>query len=262
MNKAQSKGSNAADLAADLAADQDWLLVGRITGAHGLEGQVKVFAESDFPERFTVPGDRWLQKPNGEVVPIRLLSGRYMEGKNHYLVRLAGINDRNQAEALQQARLMVPASDRLSLEPGEFHVSDLIGLTVVMQSDQSRVGKVTDVFTTGHDMLEVEIFQQSDDAIAPPAHFSNKTEDLDPDLDPETRAAEPVLPQSEQQVAEALHPSVRAKAAQKLKLQAKRKNKKKKPKTLLIPFVEEIVPVVDVAAGRIEVTPPPGLLDL
>ena len=32
--------------------------------------------------------------------------------------------------------------------------------------------------------------------------------------------------------------------------------------TAYVPFVEQIVPVVDVEAGRIEIDPPPGLLDL
>ncbi|MGB5914410.1 MAG: hypothetical protein WBG63_06070, partial [Phormidesmis sp.] len=56
--------------------------------------------------------------------------------------------------------------------------------------------------------------------------------------------------------------SIRAKAAEKLRRKAKRAKKKKKPKTLLIPFVEDIVPIVDLTAGRIEITPPPGLIDL
>jgi 16S rRNA processing protein RimM len=36
---------------------------------------------------------------------------------------------------------------------------------------------------------------------------------------------------------------------------------KKKP-DLLIPFVKEIVPVVDLTQKRVEITPPPGLLEL
>ncbi len=215
----------------------DWLLIGKIVGAHGLNGHVKVFAESDFPERFTKAGDRWLQKPNGEPEKVRLVSGRFVDGKNQYVVKLEGVDHRDQAEDLRQARLMVPKRDRLALEPGEFHVSDLIGATVVKQSDQAVLGTVTDVFTTGHDMLEVLLADQGED----------DSDELT--LSPESFAEE-------------LHPSVRAKAAQKLKRQVKRKQKKKAPKTLLIPFVEEIVPVVDIAAGRIEVTPPPGLLDL
>ncbi len=218
--------------------EQDWLLIGKIVGAHGLNGHVKVFAESDFPERFTKPGDRWLQKPNSrEPIKVRLTSGRFLDGKNQYLVKLEGVDFRDQAEALRQAQLMVPRSDRLSLDPGEFHVSDLIGLTVVMQSDQSILGTVTDVFTTGHDMLEVLLADQG--------------------------AEEPVEVREPSEISnEIAHPSTRAKASRKLKLQAKRKQKKKAPKTLLIPFVEEIVPIVDIAAERIEITPPPGLIDL
>ena len=223
------------------AVEQDWLLIGKIVGAHGLNGHVKVFAESDFPERFTKAGDRWLQKPNGSPMKVRITSGRFLEGKNQYLVKLEGVDYRDQAEDLRQAQLMVPASDRLALDPGEFHVSDLIGSTVIIQSDQSVLGTVTDVFTTGHDMLEVLLADQGTKEGA--------TESVDVKEPSETAA-------------EIAHPSTRAKAVKKLKLQAKRKKKKKAPKTLLIPFVEEIVPIVDIATGRIEITPPPGLVDL
>lgn len=223
-----------------MAEAQDWLVIGRIVGAHGLNGHVKVYAESDFPERFVVPGDRWLKKTtDSQPVPIKLVSGRYLEGKNQYLVKLAGVDYRNQAEDLRQAELLVPESDRLSLEPGEFHVSDLIGLAVVLKADKTTIGTVTDVFTTGHDMLEVTVSATTEDS---------ETEDK-ADLALTTEKAIP-------------HASMRAKAAQKLKRQVKRKAKKKPPKTLLIPFVEEIVPVVDIAAGQIEITPPPGLIDL
>ncbi len=223
-----------------MAESQGWLIIGRIVGAHGLNGHVKVYAESDFPERFVVPGDRWLKKPtDAQPVPIKLTSGRYLEGKNQYLVKLAGVDYRDQAEDLRQAELMVPESDRLSLEPGEFHVSDLIGLTVVLKADQTTIGTVTDVFTTGHDMLEVTVSETPEDS------ETGDNSEL-------ALATEKAIP----------HDSMRAKAAQKLKRQVKRKAKKKAPKTLLIPFVEEIVPTVDIAAGQIEITPPPGLIDL
>ena len=218
-----------------MADARNWMLIGRIVGAHGLKGHVKVYAESDFPERFMVAGDRWLKKPSDpQPTLIQLVSGRYLEGKNQYVVKLAGVDDRDQAEDLRQAELLVPESDRLFLEPGEFHVSDLIGLTVINKIDQTTVGTVTDVFTTGHDLLEVTVKAAPEDEITP------------------------VVP-AETTV---LHTSMRAKAVQKLKRQAKRKAKQKAPKTLLIPFVEEIVPDVDITTGRIEITPPPGLIDL
>lgn len=229
----------------------DWMLIGKVVGAHGLNGHIKVQPTSDFPERFEVPGDRWLQKPGAEPVQIKLTSGRFLEGKNQYLVKLAGVDYRDQAEDLRSAQLLVKESDRIALDPGEFHVSDLIGLTVVMKADQSTVGTVKDVYTTGHDMLEV---------VVSPELLSQLSEEGKPEE--ETAKEETVETKTTDNVSATPHPSTRAKAAQKLKRKARRKKKKKAPKTLLIPFVEEIVPTVDVASGRIEITPPPGLIDL
>ena len=213
----------------------EWLLIGRIVGAHGLDGYVKVKPESDFPERFVVAGDRWLRKKGAEPVQIRLVNGRFLEGKNQYLVKLEGVSDRNRAEDLRSAELLVEAGDRLALDPGEFHVADLIGLSAVLQSDRTTLGTITNVFTTGHDLLEVTLDNQKE-----PAEKDDS---------------------SEKQIEEE-HESMRAKAVQKLRRQKRKKKKKKAPKTLLIPFVKDIVPVVDIAAGRVEITPPPGLVDL
>ncbi len=227
---------------ADEKVSEDWLLIGRIVGAHGLNGHVKVFPESDFPERFIEPGERWIKKLGREPTPITLKSGRYLEGTKNYLVKLAGISDRNQAEDLRGTHILVPADDLLPLDPGEFHVSDLIGLKVVVQADETELGIITDVFTTGHDLLEVTLHKQATEL--------------------DSGAAEPSDVAGEKREAIKKDSSIRAKAAEKLRRKDRRSRKKKKPKTLLIPFVEDIVPVVDIDSGRIEITPPPGLIDL
>ena len=58
------------------------------------------------------------------------------------------------------------------------------------------------------------------------------------------------------------HASMRKKARRRM-IKSARKKKKKKPKipTVLIPFVPELVPIVDLEAGRITIDPTPGLLD-
>ena len=38
----------------------DWLVVGKITAPHGIDGKLKVKSLSDFEERFLKPGSRWL----------------------------------------------------------------------------------------------------------------------------------------------------------------------------------------------------------
>ena len=168
------------------------LEIGKIVTAHGLKGEVRVYPDSDFPERFEAPGRRWMLRPGAtEPEPIELISGYLLEGKGLYVLQLEGIGDRTQAEALRGCKLLVPASDRPELTEGEFHVADLIGLAVFDQASQTLIGTVTDILPAGQDLLEV-------------THATGK---------------------------------------------------------VLIPFVEPIVPIVDLDQGRIEITPPPGLIN-
>ena len=137
-----------------------WLEIGRIVGAHGLQGEVKVFPDSDFPERFEQPGQRWLL-PSGDVTPkaVELKRGRYLPKKGLYIVQFAGVENRTQAESLRGATLMVPAGDRPPLSPGEFHLLDLVGLTVIDQETQTTIGTVIRIANAGNDLLEVQLQQ-------------------------------------------------------------------------------------------------------
>lgn len=192
----------------------DWLEIGTIVSPQGLRGEVRVYPNSDFPERFTQPGQRWLQSPNSlQVQTIELLSGRYIPGKNLYVVRLAEVEDRDGAEALRGCKLLVPSRDRPELEADEYHVSELIDLEVYNQLTGENIGVVSDIFWAGSDLLEVKLYKQP--------------------------KVEQALPTSK-----------------------KRKSKKTKPATVFIPFVKEIVPVVDIEGRRLEITPPPGLLEV
>lgn len=133
-------------MSSSLQSSSDWLSIGRIVGPHGLNGEVRVYPDSDFPERFETPGKRWLLKPGAHSPdPINLVKGRYQDGKGLYILKLAGINHRDQAESLRDAQLLVTADDRLPLEPGEFHVGDLMGLWVCLQATGEQIGTVVDV---------------------------------------------------------------------------------------------------------------------
>ncbi|MDJ0620431.1 MAG: ribosome maturation factor RimM [Calothrix sp. MO_192.B10] len=181
----------------------EWIEIGKIVAPQGLGGEMRVYPETDFPERFEVPGTRWLLRP-GENTPtsVELLSGRYIDGKKLYVIKLAGVENRNQVEELRGCKLMVPASDRPTLGEDEYHVLDLIGVEVYLQETGELVGTVVDVIAAGHDLLEVE-----------PAGEEGK-------------------------------------------------KKGKSNQNILIPFVKAIAPVVDLSARRIEITPPPGLLEV
>lgn len=199
QKRREARQSLTVNVQPDVSGDR-LLEIGKIVGAQGLKGEVRVYPDSDFPERFVRSGVRWLLRPGAtEPQPITLVQGRYLNGKGLYVVQLEGITDRTQAEALQGSKLLVPESDRPPLEEDEFHVLDLIGMTVYDQTSQAIVGTVVRLLSAGNDLLEVERIPS--EASATPA------------------------------------------------------------KTVLIPFVKAIVPVVDLEQRRIEITPPLGLID-
>ncbi len=204
--------------------NDEWLEIGTIVAPQGLKGELRVYPNSDFPERFEKPGQRWLQRPGDkEPQPVKLLSGRYVPGKELYIVQLAGIETREQAEALRNAKLLVPESDRPELGEDEYHVRDLIDLEVINQLTGEVVGVVVDVFFAGNTLLEVKLHNQ-------PAPLPTK-----PAPTPPNRTS---------------------------KIRKPKRQKEAKPVTILIPFVKEIAPVVDIQNNRIEITPPAGLLEL
>lgn len=131
--------------------------IGKVVGAQGLTGEVRVYPSSDFPERFLEPGKRWLLPPGGtDPQPVELVKGRYLEGKGLYVVQVAGITDRDQAEALRNSVFLVSNRDRPFLEEDEFHILDLIGLEVFDQASQTLIGTVISVIPAGNDLLEVQ----------------------------------------------------------------------------------------------------------
>jgi len=155
----------------------DLLVVGRLVAAQGLAGELRLLPLSDFPQRFTSPGPRWLQAKGKPALPVELRSGRQLPGKELFVVRFAGIDSRDAAEALVDQELLVPASDRPQLEPGEFHLLDLVGLEVRLLTappaaaavevgataamaagaTPAAIGRVLDLIHAGNDLLEVQL---------------------------------------------------------------------------------------------------------
>jgi 16S rRNA processing protein RimM len=209
----------------------EWIEIGTIVAAQGLDGEVRIYPDSDFPERFIEPGKRWLLHPNKtEPEPIEFLGGRYIPGKGLYAVEVEGVEDRDSAEALRGCKLFVEKSDRPYLEPDEFYVQDLLGMEVFNQLTGQVLGKVTNIIPAGNDLLEVET------NLTPLENIPPEPEKL------ETPKVEVVDPRNTRKP-------------------RKPRVAKSKSTKVLIPFVKEIVPIVDLEKGRIEISPPPGLLD-
>jgi 16S rRNA processing protein RimM len=80
------------------------VVVGKVTKAHGLHGEVMVLVFSDNPDRFE-PGSSMFFEDGREV---RVRTARPNGGR--LLVAFEGVGDRNAAEALRGLTLVVPRS--------------------------------------------------------------------------------------------------------------------------------------------------------
>jgi len=132
------------------------ILVGAITGAHGVKGEVKVKSFTAQPASIAAYGP--LFDESGRRRFDLSLAGKTGEaGKDVLVGRIQGVADRNAAEALKGQRLYV-ARDQLPAgeDPDEFYLTDLVGLAVQDEAGAS-LGRVTEVVNYGaSDVLVVE----------------------------------------------------------------------------------------------------------
>ena len=174
----------------------EWLVVGIITSSHGIKGELKVKSLSDFDERFTKPGKRWLQIDKEEPTLHNLVAGYKKPGKDLFIISLDKIKDRDSAEKLKNYKLLVETNNIPKLKDGEFHLNQLLNLTVKIEQDNQlkTIGEVIDLLNEKNTLLEIKIYENN--------------------------------------------------------------------KNILIPFVKEIIPIINLKKNFILIKPPKGLLEL
>jgi 16S rRNA processing protein RimM len=120
--------------------------LGRIVGAFGVQGWVKVHSDTDPPENIVRYSNWYL------IGPGQTNSRRVDQGKRHgksVVAKLAGCNDRDAAEQLRGLEIAVRRgqfSDHLA--EGEYYWTDLEGMSVIT-IDGQELGTVAQLFETG-----------------------------------------------------------------------------------------------------------------
>jgi 16S rRNA processing protein RimM len=124
--------------------------VGQIGAAHGVRGEVRLRSFTSDPAAIADYGP--LETEDGRVFEIETLR----PAKDHFVVRLSGIRDRDAASALANTKLYVPR-ERLpeTAEPDEFYHADLVGLAVIDRAG-TKLGTVVAIHNFGAgDLIEV-----------------------------------------------------------------------------------------------------------
>ncbi len=161
--------------------------VGRIAGAHGVRGDVRIASYTEDPFDIAAYGPVWDEDGARRfaIRPLRM-------AKTHVVARIDGIDDRNAAEALKGVGLYVARDALPDADEDEFYWEDLVGLRAET-TDGAALGSVLAV----HDFGAGEVLEVG-----------------------ETRRD-----------------------------------------AVYVPFTREIVPTVELSAGRIVIDPVPGLFD-
>jgi 16S rRNA processing protein RimM len=130
----------------------DRICVARIGAAHGVRGEVKLWSFTESPADVASYGP--LETADGtrrfEIESLRA-------AKDHFVARLAGVSDRDAAQALRNTDLYVPRDRLPPIDAADtFYHADLVGLSAVTQEGEP-LGAVSAIHNFGAgDVIEIK----------------------------------------------------------------------------------------------------------
>jgi 16S rRNA processing protein RimM len=135
---------------ADPTAETRRICLGVVTGPQGVQGAVRIKPFTEVPENVARYGP--VEDEAGERrFELRLIG----TAKGVVIVRVSGVESRDQAETLRGLRLYLPRAALPETEPDEYYHADLIGLEAVLE-DGTPVGRVRAIHDFGAgDTLEL-----------------------------------------------------------------------------------------------------------
>ena len=134
-----------------MTAKPPLILVGRIAGAFGVKGELRLSTYTEDP--MALARYRVLLREDGTKA-LTVTSARVV--KDGIIVRAPEVPDRNVAEALRGLRLHVPRDALPEPEEDEYYLADLIGLAAV-HADGAPAGSIKAVHDFGAgDLLELD----------------------------------------------------------------------------------------------------------
>lgn len=138
------------------------VLLGEISSAHGIRGEVLIRTHTAEPEGISAYGD--LETEDGRkrfTIKIRRVTPKGV------VAAIGGVADRNAAEALRGTKLFVDRAKMPEPEAGEYYHSDLIGLAA-HSAEGGLLGRVVAIVNYGAgDLVEIRMEGSSKTELIP-----------------------------------------------------------------------------------------------
>lgn len=160
------------------AREKNLVLLGRFGAAHGVRGEIRLQSFTSDP--LAIATYDGLTDKIG-TRKFKLLSAR-PQGKDRLVAKVAGVDDRAGAEALNRVELYIPREALPAPKEDEFYIADLIGLRAETP-DGMEIGTIVAVRNFGAgDILEIA-----------PAHGLVKASDFPNEATPRKLGGETLL---------------------------------------------------------------------
>ncbi|MCP4021967.1 MAG: 16S rRNA processing protein RimM [Desulfobacteraceae bacterium] len=141
--------------------------IGKVTGVHGLKGNLKVWSYAESIDTFNPGTNVFLKSKDQFEKQYKILTASaYKKG---VMLSLEGIDSRNLAQELVDKEILINRNDLPELEEDTYYWQDLLGLDVI---DKRRgfIGKIEHIFPTGAN--DVLVVKQNDQEVLIPIHKS------------------------------------------------------------------------------------------
>ena len=155
--------------------EENYIIIGKITGVHGLHGNLKVSSHTESLDLYS-KGAQLLVRGSG--IPDTCLTIKSASPhKKKILLKVDEISDITSAENLIGADIFIQRSKFPELEEGEYFWIDMIGLSVFSVEGEC-LGRLASIFPTGsNDVYVVE--HKGKEILIPALHSVIKSVDLE-----------------------------------------------------------------------------------
>jgi len=125
---------------------QSLLLIGRVSRAHGLRGELRVELHFSGSDALGQVGVLWLSERAEDAAGAQRYGIEWARPvPRAYLVKVEGVADRDGAEALRGRAVWVARAALPSMDESEYYLVDLVGATV--RGPEGEIGTVIEVMT-------------------------------------------------------------------------------------------------------------------
>jgi 16S rRNA processing protein RimM len=209
-----------------------FLEVGVVVGAHGVRGEAKVRAATDFGRQrlgadAAASGKRFMLMPGRRYPrPVEIFAGRKATQHDTWIIKVETVNSRAEVDAIRGARIFVRQVERPRMSRDEFMVGDLVGMRVARVGTPDLIVGVVRGVITREDLCEASGGGAASAAVA--ADLLELAMYVARD---DTGQGEPLIDRDD-------------------------------GPTTLIPFVKQLVPHIDRQRRVLLIDPHPGLLEI